>query len=200
MNTPTEIQERCLISHDSEIDDDDLFSHLPAQDPFDVKKDRLAAELAALMTYCRKSRTGMAAELGWKKSRITSVLSGKQNMTLKTLWEFCSHLGYDFDVVFRAFSEAEEVRQPWQKSTVVSASYHRFETPQVQVLPCKLQTPSEVAKDLFNGEPSSFYIGIMSEPIVSSGFIQHLGATEAQIPMNIPSQNFNIIINEKESV
>jgi transcriptional regulator with XRE-family HTH domain len=93
--------------------EDDIFSHLQPISAFDVKKDYIATQLAALMSFCEKSRSDMAEGLGWEKSRITRILSGENNLTIKTIWEFSSYLGFDYDVVFHS-ADQRRPQQPWQ--------------------------------------------------------------------------------------
>ncbi len=109
-----------LITNQEHIEND-MFADLDPLTAFDVKKDYIATQLAALMIHCGKNRSKMAEELGWKKSRITKVLSGHNNLTVKTICDFTTHLGYDFDVIFHGPND-QRPRQPWQmvKSEITS--------------------------------------------------------------------------------
>lgn len=153
-----------LVTTNQNEVEDDIFSDLEPIDPFNLKKDYLSAQLAALMSFSGKSRSALADELGWKKSRITNVLSGRSNLTIKTIWEFVSHCGFDFDVVFRA-PDAERPRQPWQLSkpiintsvlvrnvSVSDRATHAFGHVVIQI-----QTAAEVAQDLHDGNHKSHY-------------------------------------------
>jgi len=40
-------------------------------------------------------------------------LSGENNLTIKTIWEFSSYLGFDYDVVFHS-ADQRRPQQPWQ--------------------------------------------------------------------------------------
>lgn len=196
-----QIRQQIYASSQSSLADDDLFSHLPEDDPFEEKKDRMAAELAALMSYCRKNRTTLAEGLGWKKSQVTRVLSGKQNLTLKTLWEFCSHLGYDFDVIFRRLQELPHNHQPWQRNVVVDAAKQPIEDSPSLSQQIKIQTPTEVIKDCLEGRAYSMYIGINSVPAVSTGILKTVDIPALDVPMSEPNLNFvNFVIRKKDKL
>jgi len=90
----------------------DLFSDLEPLDPFDIKKEELAAQLCALLAYTETTRTELSNISGWKKSRISSILNGNGNLTFKTLWEFARYLGYEADLNFRK-PRKNQAKQPW---------------------------------------------------------------------------------------
>lgn len=143
-----------------DVDLYDMFGDLPPMDPSDVKKDQIAADLAALMAFSGSTRSEMADRLGWKKSRITSVLSGRENVTIKTICEFSSRLGYDFDLVFHKANERRPI-QPWQKvsqSAVSSANLPRGIS-DFKIL-VHMQTASEVARDFSSGYHKGLYFSI----------------------------------------
>lgn len=144
-------------------DDFDMFSDLLPLDPFEIKKDEVATQLAALMSFAKKNRSAVASSLSWGKSRMTSVLSGKANPTIKTIYEFCGSLGFDFDLVFRSPTE-DRPEQPWQKAILgeilpatTQPEYLYTDFPSVTV---RLQTASEVAVDFFNGNNSELYLSL----------------------------------------
>ncbi|MBZ0104100.1 MAG: helix-turn-helix domain-containing protein [Sulfuricella denitrificans] len=138
----------------------DMFADLEPLTAFEVKRDYVATQLTALMSHCGKSRSVMAEELGWKKSRITKVLSGRNNLTLKTICEFSTHLGYDFDVVFHGVNEPRP-KQPWQIQNVETTSLP-MEALRMLSLPTKAQSALEVAIDLLQGNGKEFYYGVDS--------------------------------------
>lgn len=139
---------------------EDIFSSLPPIDKFEHKKDEIATELAALMSFCQKSRSLMADDLGWKKSRISKVLSGNGNSTVRTIWEFCGVLGYEFDVIFRTKSE-KKVKQPWQKVDAPMVVDQKYPSPRYPFA-FRVQERQEVAKDLRDGTGAAFYIHIVA--------------------------------------
>lgn len=144
---------------------DDLFSDLEPIAPFEIKKDEIANNLLALMVFAQKNRSMLASDLGWKKSRMTSVLSGKGNPTIKTIWEFSSKLGYDFDVIFRHLNE-KRPSQPWQMAAKSSISldhsgFKNAEPYQVaDGLMIEVQTAKQVAFDLLKGTQKSHYFSV----------------------------------------
>lgn len=155
----------------------DMFSGLPPQDPFSIAKDNLAAELTALMLHENTTRADMARKLNWPKSRISSVLSGRGNPTLKTIFDFCSTLGYAVDCVFRQHHE-QAAQQPWEKVCELSIDTHTV--PGVQI---NLHTVREVVSDFMNGTGKEFYLSF--SPVAhkisdSPSFVIDLASTTSQ--------------------
>lgn len=83
-----------------------------------AKLDEVSVGLCALLEHTKVSRAELARKLGWTPSRVTKVLSGEDNLTLRTLVRFLSVLDYDFDVVMRKRGAAR-ARQPWDRSGLV---------------------------------------------------------------------------------
>ena len=142
----------------------DMFSDLPELNQFDLKKDEIAIQLAALMSFSEKSRSTLAQELNWTKSRISSVLSGRGNPTIRTIWDFCSVLGYDFDVVFRLPGESRP-DQPWQKVSHIPLNWADWfaEAPQSQPtfkVEFTFQTTREVAANFIAATLAPIYLKI----------------------------------------
>lgn len=96
----------------------DILAVLAATDSLAQKKDDVGTDLASLVSFADVSRTGLAKKLGYEKSRITRILSGMENLTLRTIHDVCNAIGYEFDVVFRKENEAKPL-QPWQSVDVV---------------------------------------------------------------------------------
>lgn len=142
----------------------DMFADLPAQDPYDIKKDHIAAELTALMVHSKKTRSEMATGLGWPRSRVTSVLSGKANLTVKTVYEFCSMLGYDVDLIYRRHNLMPSL-QPWQSEVEISSFKSVKNALPISV---RIQTAQEVARDISRGASQTFYLslGQATEPVM----------------------------------
>ena len=95
----------------------DVFDDIGPPDLFGIKKEQVGTGLAALISYKKLSRADVVSNLGWKKSRISSVLAGKGNLTIKTIYEVSSFLGYEFDVIFRIPGSPRPL-QPWQFSSM----------------------------------------------------------------------------------
>ncbi|MBI5435914.1 MAG: helix-turn-helix transcriptional regulator [Nitrosomonadales bacterium] len=136
----------------------DAFSDIGQVDPFELKKDHLGAQMAALMAFSGKSRSELTEILGWKKSRVSNVMSGKCNLTIKTIWEFASSLGFDFEVVFHTPCNSPQI-QPWQIAQREVAL--TFPLPTIEV-----QTAFQVARDLMNGSYKALYFSV---PIQKKG-------------------------------
>lgn len=140
--------------------DDDIFADLPPQDAFDVKKQYIAADLIALLVSSGVNKTTLADKLGWHKSAITRLFSGKSNPTAKTIWSLSTYLGYDFDIAFRK-PEDPPARQPWHHSASVTSHVEHFPESNSHIF-VKFQTPGQVNEDMKRGTPCRAYIGITS--------------------------------------
>ena len=91
----------------------DILALLAESDSLAIKKDDVGTDLASLVSFADVSRTGLADTLGYEKSRITRILSGMENLTLRTIHDVCKAVGYEFDVIFRKKTENKPF-QPWQ--------------------------------------------------------------------------------------
>ena len=143
-----------LITQENTLDKQnfyDLFAELDALEPFDIKKEELAAQLAALLSYTKTTRSDFAQVSGWQKSTVTSVLNGKRNPTFKTLWEFAHYLGFETDLIFREPNELP-ARQPWQPKECQSLHFQKAEN---------------VVLDVEKGCHYEFYVGFNLEPITT---------------------------------
>ena len=140
---------------------DDMFADLPPLDLFDLKKTEVATHLSALMSCTGNTRSSVAASLRWKKSRITQVLSGNGNPTIKTIFEFCSAIGYDFDIAFRK-AAAPRVSQPWQNIERASVEPQPAYIPPIRLT---LQYSAEVERDVLFGRTAPAYIRIDADDI-----------------------------------
>lgn len=81
------------------------------------KRQDIAIVLTGLLHEKKLSRAHLARTLGWKPSRVSRALSGRENLTLNTLAEIIGAAGQDFDILIR---ERGEVRafQPWEHTKV----------------------------------------------------------------------------------
>ena len=80
----------------------------------ELSKTAVAADLAVLTARAGVSRTELAKRLGWSKARVSQVLGGNGNLTVKTIHAVTRALGHRFDVVFRTSHEAR-VPQAWER-------------------------------------------------------------------------------------
>ncbi|HUW45447.1 MAG TPA: helix-turn-helix transcriptional regulator [Dehalococcoidia bacterium] len=166
----------------------DAFSDIDQADPFELKKDYVATQLAALMSFCKKSRSDVAKDLGWKKSRVTRVLSGRENLTIKSIWEFTAYLGFEFDVAFRRPDELR-AKQPWQTAREVSvpipAVNWQIQTSNLsREVTMEIQTAKDVVNDLIHGEVKDYYVSfVRNDPKTT-----YLTDMSAQITNFIPTR------------
>lgn len=80
----------------------------------DLSKEKIASSLAALISYSGIKRKDLAKKLKWKESRLSKALSGRQNLTLKSITEITVALGYDFDIIFHKNYDIKPYIQPWE--------------------------------------------------------------------------------------
>ena len=143
-----------VTTNQNEVEDNyfDAFCDIGQIDQFELKKDQMGAQMGALMAFSGKTRSELMESLGWKKSRVSNVLSGRCNLTIKTVWDFASALDFDFDVVFHAKGNSPQI-QPWQiaQSEVAWIPYH----PVIEI-----QTVQQVVYDMLNGNSKEFYISL----------------------------------------
>lgn len=146
---------RGLVVRNQRDSDDDMFHDIEPVSALEIKKTEVATHLAALMSYKGKTRSGLATELGWNKSRMTKVLSGRENLTIKTIWEFSSQLGLDFSVLFQEL-DLPKPKQPWQikKSENTTLPVNGMKT---IVAPLEVQSAQEVAADFICGNQKEYY-------------------------------------------
>lgn len=102
----------------SAADFSDILAALDTPDAFTLKKDEVGTDLASLVAFADKNRSSLAEVLGYKKSRVTRILSGLENLTLRTIHDVCKAVGYEFDITFRKKSEAKPL-QPWQSVEII---------------------------------------------------------------------------------
>jgi transcriptional regulator with XRE-family HTH domain len=91
----------------------DILAAIGEPNSLELKKDQVGTDLVSLIAFTDTNRTMLAEVLGYKKSRVTRILSGLENLTLRTIHDVCKAVGYEFDVIFRKKSEAKPL-QPWQ--------------------------------------------------------------------------------------
>lgn len=118
----------------------------------EIQMELVAADLAILLKHSGFSRADIARKLGWKKSRITRMLSGDSNLTIRTIHQFADALGYSFDVVFHN-QESPKPKQPWQ----IRKEIKQIPLPKYTM---QLQDGDEVFDDLIAGKDAAGYIRI----------------------------------------
>lgn len=124
-----------------------------------VQMERIASDLVFLLKHSGMNRSELAKKLGCEKSRVTRVLSGDENLTIKTLTSVSESLGYGFDVVFYNKDYAKP-KQPWtidrdNKKLAVAAKLSTR-----KVFNLELQTGEQVVSDVLAGNESDRYIKV----------------------------------------
>lgn len=77
---------------------------------FELKAQEVAVGLANAFAESGMTQKALADQLGWKTSRVSKVLHGASNLTLKTLFDVCEALNIEFDINFdRAGARQKEV-------------------------------------------------------------------------------------------
>ena len=77
---------------------------------FELKAQEVAVSLASAVVDSGITQKALADKLGWKTSRVSKVLHGGSNLTLKTLFDVCEALNIEFDISFdRVGTQQKEV-------------------------------------------------------------------------------------------
>lgn len=85
---------------------------------FEIKVQNISTDLVRAICELGYSQADIAQKLGWSASRVSRVLHGGSNLTLRTLHEFASALGLDFDIIYRKSGESRPP-QPWEAKVVL---------------------------------------------------------------------------------
>lgn len=138
------------------MNDISLFDFIDELEPEDIQMEVVAADLSMLLVHANCSRSQLATNLGCKKSRISRILSGDENLTLKTLTKVADALGYTFDVIFHN-KNYDRPKQPWHidrlNNSVPALEIHLDDHIELRV-----QEGNEVFEDMLAGEDASYYI------------------------------------------
>ena len=89
---------------------------------FELKAQDIAVKLASAVAQSGMTQKELADKLGWKTSRMSKVLHGASNLTLKTMFQVCEALGIDFDVHFGGKHHLNE------QIEVINAKHHEVES------------------------------------------------------------------------
>ncbi|NNH20918.1 Predicted transcription regulator containing HTH domain [Bordetella trematum] len=81
---------------------------------FDVRAERLCVDLIRALHHQDMTQSDLASILDWTKGRVSKVLHGHTNLTLRTLHTLVTAMNLDFDIVFRSKEDAA-CRQPWHE-------------------------------------------------------------------------------------
>lgn len=132
---------------------------------YEIEKSLIQMELTAnrlvfLLKHSGLSRAELARKLGWKKSRVSKVLSGDMNLTIKTITAISEALGYDFEVIFYN-EDYPKPKQPWQidreKNIILTENIGSDHNPIFLIEP---QRGEDVVLDVLAGKESDFYFKV----------------------------------------
>lgn len=134
---------------------DELFD-FSKEDPVDIKKTAIASDFCSLLFHAELSRTELSEKLGWKKSRLSKVLNGKENLTIRTMVELTQAMGYDFDINFH-HAEVHRCLQPWEENLLEDDEY--IVNPiNFQFIEGSIQSAMEVFNDISRGKQKDYYL------------------------------------------
>ena len=88
---------------------------------FDIKAQSVSIDLVRAISELGFSQADIANKLGWSPSRVSRVLHGSSNLTLRTLHDFASALDLEFDVIFRKIGE-NRAPQPWDSVVMLESA------------------------------------------------------------------------------
>lgn len=139
-----------------------------------IKMEQAASHLVGLLRHRKISRSELAEQLGWSKSRVTKVLSGDVNLTIKTITTITEKLGYDFDIIFHN-CDYEKPKQPWQVDREKSLQHPVLagHIPESIDVIFELQTGKQVVDAVLAGKEEELYISVspysklIAEPVIS---------------------------------
>lgn len=174
-----------------------------------MQMDMVAVDLVFLLKHSGLSRKELADKLNCPKSRITKILSGDENLTIKTITQVAEVLGYAFDVVFYN-KNYPRPKQPWQidreKKAVAIEALESKSSTNFNIL-----TGDEVFNDLMQGREADFYIPIPTDKTISirtigpkptasiARSINALGSSNSIPPIELSVSKFNIkVVNHEQ--
>ena len=82
-----------------------------------LKAQDTAVTLARAVAESGLSQADLAKALDWKPSRVSRVLHGDSNLTLRTIMEVAEACDLDFDVILRRPGEPRAA-QPWEQGGI----------------------------------------------------------------------------------
>jgi len=150
-------------NHNTEIIENSEFDFFDFSDvdPFFAKRNAVANELLALISHENISRKQLSEKLEWPPSRLSKVLSGEQNLTVKTITAISLALGYDFSIYFHKIHRKEMI-QPWEKLSEISSVSHINISSEIKKykITVNIQSKEDVMRDLSNGRGKENYLSL----------------------------------------
>lgn len=152
----------------------DVFDDGHDIDMSDIQMELVASSLVSLLKHSGNSRAQLAGKLDCRRNRVTRILSGDENLTLKTITSVAEALGYAFDIVFYNKDYAKP-KQPWhidRLNKAVLAEPITSKTP----IEMKIQDGKAVFNDLIEGNDADFYLSFSKNFDINK--IKSIQATE----------------------
>lgn len=85
---------------------------------FELKAQEVAVRLANAVAASGMTQKELADKLGWKTSRMSKVLHGASNLTLKTLVQVSEALDIDFDIHFGGINHLNKQVEVIQRTQI----------------------------------------------------------------------------------
>lgn len=86
---------------------------------FEIKAQSVAIDLVKAISHCGLTQSEVAKKLNWSPSRVSKVLHGSSNITLRTIYAITEALELQFDIIYRSKTD-ECSSQPWDTTVRVS--------------------------------------------------------------------------------
>ncbi|ESN06202.1 helix-turn-helix domain-containing protein [Enterobacter hormaechei] len=150
------------MKHQTDIENSGIFEEsfdFSDVDATFIKKHQVASEFLSLISHENIQRKVLAEKLGWSEGRLSRVLSGELNLTIKTITSLSIALDYDFSIYFHKHNDYKEC-QPWEADSSLIRSYEWTDTDSSVQLEMKVQSKEDVAMDFMAGEASDVYISL----------------------------------------
>jgi transcriptional regulator with XRE-family HTH domain len=93
---------------------------------FEIKAQSVAVDLARATAELGFTQAQLAERLNWSPSRVSRILHGATNITLRTLHELASALDLDFDIIYRK-TNCARFPQPWETKVILDNAAAVFE-------------------------------------------------------------------------
>lgn len=85
---------------------------------FEIKAQSVAVDLARATSELGFTQAQLAERLSWSPSRVSKVLHGSTNVTLRTIHEFTAALELEFDIIYRSMNTTR-APQFWDAKTML---------------------------------------------------------------------------------
>ncbi|EEY78937.1 DNA-binding helix-turn-helix protein [Acinetobacter calcoaceticus RUH2202] len=166
-----------------------------------IKMEQVASHLVGLLRHNKISRSELAQKLGWSKGRVTKVLSGDVNLTIKTITTITQKLGYDFEVVFHN-KNYEKPKQPWQIDREKAMPTPVIKSRNIEALNVvfQLESGDQVVESVLAGKEKDLYVSIsrLDKNLHSSSIsvAQQMALNDKSINITYLNHNMKVAYHE----